>query len=111
MIPKDFFNRQNEKQNASVSSNKLYHKQSKKSSALNDFSNQIPQNFCFIIVDKGKRERKEEKFPCRSRKTGAKRKMNAGDLKNSFEVRLISFLRNNYTLLSRFEKQITSEKA
>lgn len=37
--------------------------------------------------------------------------MNAGDLKNSFEVRLISFLRNNYTLLSRFEKQITSEKA
>lgn len=37
--------------------------------------------------------------------------MNAGDLKNSFEVRLISFLRNNYTLPSRFEKQITSEKA
>lgn len=28
-----------------------------------------------------------------------------------FTVRLISFLRNNYTLPSRFEKQITSEKA
>lgn len=37
--------------------------------------------------------------------------MNAGDLKNSLEIRLISFLLNNYTLPSRFEKQITSEKA